>query len=95
MLAFRGGTGPEGKGLALRLALAGEEIIIGSRDETRAKEAALEAGVTYHDGVVYSPDGVSGANCMRLCFGYNTPEEIHEGVARLAAVLDGLGMLRE
>ena len=40
MLAFLGGTGPEGKGLALRLALAGEEIIIGSRDETRARDAA-------------------------------------------------------
>ena len=40
MLAFLGGTGPEGRGLALRLALAGEEVIIGSRDETRAREAA-------------------------------------------------------
>ena len=40
MLAFLGGTGPEGKGLALRLALAGEEVVIGSRDENRAKEAA-------------------------------------------------------
>ncbi len=40
MLAFLGGTGPEGRGLALRLALAGEEIIIGSRDEARAKDSA-------------------------------------------------------
>ena len=40
MLAFLGGTGPEGKGLALRLALAGEEVVIGSRDDTRAKDAA-------------------------------------------------------
>ena len=40
MLAFLGGTGPEGRGLALRLALAGEEIIIGSRDESRARETA-------------------------------------------------------
>ncbi len=40
MLAFLGGTGPEGRGLALRLALAGEEVIIGSRDESRAWEAA-------------------------------------------------------
>ena len=31
MLAILGGTGPEGKGLALRLALAGEEVMIGSR----------------------------------------------------------------
>ena len=40
MLAFLGGTGPEGRGLALRLALAGEEVIIGSRDQNRAREAA-------------------------------------------------------
>ena len=42
MLAFLGGTGPEGKGLALRLALAGEEVVIGSRDPSRASTAADE-----------------------------------------------------
>ncbi len=42
MLAFLGGTGPEGRGLALRMALAGEEAIIGSRDATRAAAAAQE-----------------------------------------------------
>ena len=40
MLAILGGTGPEGKGIALRLAMAGEEVIIGSRDATRAQDAA-------------------------------------------------------
>ncbi len=42
MLAILGGTGPEGKGLALRLALAGESVIIGSRDAARAQSAAQE-----------------------------------------------------
>ena len=42
MLAFLGGTGPEGRGLAMRLALAGEEVLIGSRDATRASAAADE-----------------------------------------------------
>ena len=42
MLAFLGGTGPEGKGLALRLAMAGEAVVIGSRDAGRAQEAAAE-----------------------------------------------------
>ena len=41
-LAFLGGTGPEGKGLALRLALAGEAVIIGSRDPERAQAAAAQ-----------------------------------------------------
>ena len=42
MLAFLGGTGPEGKGLALRLAMAGQEAIIGSRDAERAAKVAEE-----------------------------------------------------
>ena len=42
MLAFLGGTGPEGRGLALRMALAGEDVTIGSRDASRASEAAEE-----------------------------------------------------
>lgn len=39
-IAIIGGTGPAGMGLALRWARAGEAIIIGSRDEKRAQEAA-------------------------------------------------------
>ena len=42
MLAFLGGTGPEGRGLALRMALAGEDVTIGSRDASRASGAAEE-----------------------------------------------------
>ena len=42
MLAILGGTGPEGKGLALRLALAGEPVVIGSRDAARGAAAAAE-----------------------------------------------------
>ena len=47
----------------------------------------------YHPGVNFSPDGVSGKNYARLCYGYNTPEEIHEGIARLAEVFDKAGYL--
>jgi NADPH-dependent F420 reductase len=39
-IAIVGGTGPEGSGLALRWAQAGETIIIGSRDAQRALETA-------------------------------------------------------
>jgi NADPH-dependent F420 reductase len=39
-VAVLGGTGPEGFGLALRWASAGETVIIGSRDAGRAQEAA-------------------------------------------------------
>lgn len=39
-VAILGGTGAEGSGLAYRLAKAGEHILIGSRDATRAQETA-------------------------------------------------------
>ena len=42
MIGFIGGTGPEGKGLALRFAMAGEAVAIGSRDVERAQDAANE-----------------------------------------------------
>lgn len=41
-IAILGGTGPEGSGLALRWARAGETIIIGSRSRERAQEAAAK-----------------------------------------------------
>src|SRR5882762_7730031 len=39
-IAILGGTGAEGSGLAYRLAKAGEHVLIGSRDATRAQETA-------------------------------------------------------
>jgi NADPH-dependent F420 reductase len=39
-IAIVGGTGPEGSGLALRWARAGEALIVGSRDAQRAQAAA-------------------------------------------------------
>jgi 8-hydroxy-5-deazaflavin:NADPH oxidoreductase len=41
-IAIVGGTGPEGSGLALRWARAGERILIGSRDAARASDVAAE-----------------------------------------------------
>ncbi len=42
MIGFVGGTGPEGRGLAVWMARAGEDVIIGSRDAGRAAAAAQE-----------------------------------------------------
>jgi NADPH-dependent F420 reductase len=41
-IGILGGTGPEGSGLAMRWAMAGEHIVIGSRDAQRAAEAARQ-----------------------------------------------------
>lgn len=43
-IALLGGTGSEGRGLALRFALAGERVLIGSRSSSRAEQAATAVG---------------------------------------------------
>ncbi|MEU1655001.1 NADPH-dependent F420 reductase [Streptomyces griseofuscus] len=44
VIGVLGGTGPQGKGLAYRLARAGQKVIIGSRSADRARAAADELG---------------------------------------------------
>ncbi len=44
-VAILGGTGKFGRALATRLAEAGDEVVIGSRDSNRAREVAGELGV--------------------------------------------------
>jgi 8-hydroxy-5-deazaflavin:NADPH oxidoreductase len=51
-----GGTGAEGSGLALRWARAGHRVAIGSRDESKAKEAAKALNV------ILGSDLISGIN---------------------------------
>lgn len=41
-MAILGGTGPEGIGLGLRFAMAGEEVVVGSRQAARAEDAARD-----------------------------------------------------
>ncbi len=65
-------------------------------DLVRIRDRVLETeDVGYVPGTAFAADGVSGRNCMRLCFGYNTPEEIQEGIARLAAACRREGMLAD
>lgn len=51
------------------------------------------ANVGYLPGPGFSPDGVSGRNYVRLCFGYNTPAEISEGIGRLAQAFRAEGLI--
>jgi NADPH-dependent F420 reductase len=44
-IAIVGGTGPFGRALAMRLHAAGDDVVLGSRERTRAEEAAAELGV--------------------------------------------------
>ena len=83
MLAFLGGTGPEGKGLALRLAMAGESVVIGSRDAGRAQEAADEllelAPGTIIAGAV-NPEAAAQADVVFLTMPYNGMSPTIDGV---------------
>ena len=45
-IAIIGGTGPEGRGLASRFALAGRRVVIGSRDAARGASVAAEVAAT-------------------------------------------------
>lgn len=89
-LAIVGGTGPQGKGLALRFARAGVPVAIGSRDGARAAEIAAElsaqlgsdaAPITGHS----NDDAVAAADRMVILSvpyaGHNaTLEQIKSGL---------------
>ena len=62
-IAIVGGTGPEGSGLALRWAQAGETIIIGSRDAQRAADTAAKLG----EKIGGKGNRVSGAENKAAC----------------------------
>ena len=63
-------------------------------DAVAIQSKVLEtADVGYLPGPGFSPDGVSGRNYLRLCFGYNTPTEISEGIGRLAQAFRAEGMI--
>ncbi|MEU1800397.1 NADPH-dependent F420 reductase [Streptomyces sp. NPDC019937] len=55
-----GGTGDQGRGLAYRLARAGQKVIIGSRAAERAQTAAEELG-----GAGLGIEGADNAECSR------------------------------
>lgn len=62
-IAILGGTGKEGKGLAYRWARAGYHVLIGSRDEERAKAAADDVREMLGEGV--SVNGLSNLKAAK------------------------------
>jgi NADPH-dependent F420 reductase len=64
-IAILGGTGPEGSGLAKRLARAGERIVIGSREASRAKETAQQLRDAGGDAVQI--EGAENAAAVAQC----------------------------
>ncbi len=65
-IAVLGGTGPEGFGLALRWARAGETVIIGSRDAKRAQDAAAKIKALDADAKVSGDENVAACAAADL-----------------------------
>jgi 8-hydroxy-5-deazaflavin:NADPH oxidoreductase len=80
-----GGTGDEGRGLARRLAMSGNRVIIGSRNAERAGAAAAALGSPRVSGAV-NEEAARAANIVIVA----VPWEGHADLlAQLAAELDG------
>jgi NADPH-dependent F420 reductase len=60
-IGILGGTGDQGKGLGRRFALAGHQVIIGSRDAGRAGQAADEIRLALVAGQGHAPRGAANA----------------------------------
>jgi 8-hydroxy-5-deazaflavin:NADPH oxidoreductase len=73
-IALVGGTGPEGRGLAQRLALAGHDVVIGSRSAGRAHDAATQLSAEAGEGATITgadnTEAVSGADLTILTIPY-------------------------
>lgn len=82
-LAVLGGTGKEGSGLAVRWALNGYKVIIGSRDAQRATERATELNAEmrgdYLTGMV-NDEAARAADIVVLTVPYSAHRATLEGV---------------
>ena len=75
-IAFIGGTGPEGLGLAMRFAKAGNAVFIGSRSEERAAEGVAKVLEKVPEGEVYGGFNVEGAEKADVIF-LTVPSDAH------------------
>ncbi|MGO8882878.1 MAG: NADPH-dependent F420 reductase [Streptosporangiaceae bacterium] len=63
-VAVLGGTGDQGRGLARRLAMAGNKVIIGSRDAGRASAAAASLDLPEHVSGTSNENAASAADIV-------------------------------
>lgn len=83
-LAFVGGTGPEGLGLAMRFARAGHQVAIGSRSAERGEEAAAKVRETVPGAAATGSDNVTvvrDADVTFLTFPYSGQAATLEALA--------------
>src|SRR3954465_7736114 len=85
-LAFLGGTGDQGRGLARRFAMAGHSVVIGSRSAERAETAAAELRDSVRDGAgaitgAGNAEAAAGADVVVVAVPWEGHEALIRGVA--------------
>ncbi len=88
-LGFIGGTGPEGMGLAYRFALAGHEVVIGSRRRERAEASAREIAARVPSGAVRGGENAEAARSADVIVLTVPFEAQAETVPALRDAIDG------
>ena len=87
-IAVLGGTGKEGRGLALRWAQAGREVVLGSRDASRAAAAAAEVAAV-SGGTVRGMGNAEACGATGLVVVATPFDGLEQTVAACAAALTG------
>jgi NADPH-dependent F420 reductase len=82
-IGLLGGTGPLGRGLALRLALAGHKVLLGSRDPRRCADVVAEllGGRDLPIEGTGNADAAAGADVVFLVFPFAGQAETLPGLA--------------
>jgi NADPH-dependent F420 reductase len=78
-IAFIGGTGPEGIGLAMRFVKSGNAVFIGSRTEEKAAEAVAQIQTAVPEGEIYGGFNVEGAEKAEFVF-VTVPADGHRSI---------------
>lgn len=98
-MAVIGGSGDLGFGLALRLAVAGVPVVIGSRDRERGQQAAAKAGEIAHGqsheadiAGLRNDDAASSARTVFLCVPFEaqikTMRDLHDALQPSTVLVD-------
>jgi 8-hydroxy-5-deazaflavin:NADPH oxidoreductase len=85
VIGFLGGTGPQGRGLGLRLALAGHAVMLGSRSAEKAESLAVGLKVLARGADVRGGTNQQVAGECDVCFvalPYEGQRSTLEGLAR-------------
>ena len=83
-IAVIGGTGPQGKGLAYRFVQHGHTVLLGSRDQERAEQAAAEIRERVTEAEIsgcQNAAAAAGADVVVLAVPYDGHDDLVAGLA--------------